>query len=279
MEDASDIEVKISVVIPAYNMAEYVEESIRSVLKGEFDDLEVIVIDDGSTDSTRTIIEKYTDLSSAKYDPRVYYEYQKNRGKPAAVNRGIDISRGEYITILDADDQLTPVSLLSRYTALEDCVESPGDLAIGEFEIFNHSGRTVGHRPISLDFTPNRVHKTFYLSYRSPFHLNACLFSRELFCRVGPFDTRLRRCEDIDYSIRLLKAVDQIAWVYEPVYRYRKYRVSMVERIRIRKETLTLRPLVYWKNYEGWRRYAAVLTGVLLDTGKFVYELTGNYTN
>ena len=279
MSTASDTAIKVSVVIPAYNMAEYVDEAIRSVLNGTFEDLEIIVVDDGSTDDTQSVIANYTDPSSSEYDPRVHDERQKNSGKPVAVNRGIKVSRGRYITILDADDQLTPTSLSSRYTALEDRNKSSRDLAIGEFEVFNHEGATVGHRPISAASTPERVYETFYLSYKSPFHLNACLFSRELYRRVGPFDTRLHRCQDIDYSIRLLEAVDQVAWVRETVYRYRKHRASMIERMRIRKKTLTYRPLVYWKNYGGLRRCAAVLTGALLDTGKFVYELTGNYTN
>ena len=279
MGTASDTAIKVSVVIPAYNMAEYVDEAIRSVLNGAFDDLEIIVIDDGSTDATRSIVAEYTDPPSSKYDPRVHYEYQSNSGKSVAVNRGIGLSQGSYITILDADDQLTPTSLSSRYTAVEEQGKSSRDLAVGEFEVFNHKGATVGHRPISAASTPERIYKTFYLSHKSPFHLNACLFSRELYRRVGPFDTRLRRCQDIDYSIRLLETADQVAWVRETVYRYRKHRASMSERIRIRKKTLIHRPLVYWKNYGGWRRYAAVLTGVLLDIGKFVYELTGNYTN
>lgn len=279
MSTASDTEVGVSVIIPAYNMAEYIGGAIRSVLNGDFEKLEVIVIDDGSEDSTRSVIAEYVEPSRSKYDVRVRYERQDNSGKAVAVNRGVEISRGEYITILDADDQLTPTSLSSRYSALEDRGKSSHDLAVGGFEVLSHDGATIGHRPISSDYTLNRVYETFYLSYKSPFHLNACLFSRDLFRRVGPFDTRLRRCQDIDYSLRLLKAAEEIVWVHKPVYRYRKHRSDCIERIRVRGKTLTYRPLVYWKNYEGWRRYMAVFTGTLLDTGKLVYELTGNYTN
>lgn len=275
-DTSANAEVEISVVVPAYNMAEYLDEAIWSVLDGEFDDVEVVVIDDGSTDSTRSVVEKYSHPSGLSYNPHVHYEYQSNSGKSVAVNRGIRMSRGKYITILDADDQLTSDSLLLRHAALK--TNTSLNLAIGGFEIFNHKEETVGYRSISAS-NAESVYKTFYRSYRSPFHLNACLFSRELCHRVGSFDTELRRCQDIDYSIRLLKAVDQIAWVREPVYRYRKHRSDYIERARIRKKTLTHRPLVYWKNYRGWRRYAAVLMGMLLDTGKFFYEVTGNYQN
>ena len=224
--------IEISVIIPVYNMDMYIDEAIRSVLNGDFNDFEVLVIDDGSVDSTQTVVAEYADPSNSKYDVRVKYEYQDNSGKPAAVNLAIESSTGKYITILDADDQLTPNSLSSRYYALENSVRPCYHLAVGEFEVFNLEGCTVGHRPILQASTPDYMYKNFYLSYKSPFHLNACLFSRELYRRVGPFDTRLRRCQDIDYSIRLLKSADRVAWVNESVYRYRKHRSDYVERAR-----------------------------------------------
>lgn len=267
----------ISVIVPAYNMAGYLGAAIDSVLNGDFQAVEVLVVDDGSTDGTDRIVQAYTDRGRSTYDSRVRYVRQSNKGKSAAVNRALSLVRGDYIAILDADDQLTPLSLSLRYAALEKQDDAAGDLAIGEFEVFDHDGETVGHRPIPRAYDPEVLYHTFFLSHRSPFHLNACLFSRELYERVGPFDTGLRRCQDIDYSIRLLKAANQIAWVHEPVYRYRKHRSNYLVRAKVRRQTLTHRPLVYLKNYEGWRRYIAVITGVVLDVGKFMYEITGNY--
>lgn len=269
----------VSVIVPAYNMAEYVGPAIESVLAQDFEEFELLVVDDGSTDGTEEIVASYTDPSRPEYDERVWYVSQPNQGKAAAVNHGLSLSTGAYITILDADDKLPANSLSLRYTALRGQDEATQGLAIGGFEVFNSDGKTVGDRPVLRVSDPERIYRTFFLSYKSPFHLNACLFSRELRERVGLFDTRLRRCQDIDYSIRLLKAANQVAWVHEPVYRYRKHRSDYVERARIRRETLTYRPLVYWENYEGWRRYAAVLTGVALDAGKLLYEVTGNYQN
>jgi glycosyltransferase involved in cell wall biosynthesis len=274
-----DADVKVSVVIPVYNMAEYVGEAIGSALDAGIESVEVIVIDDGSTDDTRSVVEAYTDRAHPRYDERVRYEYQTNRGKSAAVNRGLEMSHGKYITILDADDQLTPASLSLRYSALEGGTDARKELVIGEFEVFDHEGEIVGHRPLLAAIDSESLYRTFYLSHKSPFHLNACLFSRELCVRVGLFDVRLRRCQDIDYSLRLLKVANQVAWVHEAVYRYRKHRSNYMERARVRGRTLTHRPLVYWKNYEGWRRYAAVCTGMVLDAGKFLYEITGNYQN
>lgn len=279
MLNVSEKKVKISVIIPAYNMAEYVDEAICSVLRGSFEDLEVVVVDDGSSDMTESIVSRYTDPSSSKHDPRVRYTYQENKGKSVAVNHGLEVARGTYMTILDADDQIPPRSLLLQYNALNTTSRFPGDLAIGGFQVFDGERTIAGYRPAPSGENPRSLHKRFYFSYKSPFHMNACLFSRALYKRVGPFDTRLRRCQDIDYSLRLLKAARQIYWVDAPVYWYRKHRGSFDERLRIRLKTLTHRPVVYWKNYKGWRRYLAVVTGIMLDAGKLLYETTGNYHN
>lgn len=266
-------------VIPVYNMKTHVGSAIDSVLSGDLEEVEILVIDDGSTDSSASVISDYTNPSSPKYDSRVHYEHQANQGKSVAVNCGIRRSKGDYITVLDADDELTPSSLSLRYNALEGAERPPKHLAIGEFEVFDEDGVTVGHRSVPSHLGPEYIYKRWYRAFKSPFHLNACLFSRVLYDRVGPFDTRLRRCQDIDYSLRLLKVTDHIAWINAPVYRYRKHRTSFGERVRMRRKTLLYRPLVYWKNYLGWRRYLAVLLGFALDVGKSVYEISGNYQN
>ena len=276
METASDTQVEVSVVIPAYNMGEYVDGAIRSVLRGAFQDFEVLLIDDGSTDGTRSTVEKYTDPSSVSYDPRVRYEYQKNRGKSSAVNRGFRIARGKYVTMLDADDQLTPESLKVRYGARSQENGAHCDVIVGGFEVFDCSG-TRGRRS-SPDFgDPQWLHNRFYLRWRTPFHLNACLLSSDLVDRVGGLDEGLHRCIDGDYALRLLQTAENVQVVDKIVYRYRKHRSSWLERVKFRTRTAWYRPQVIWKNYSGWRRWVGVPFGVALDTGKLFYELVDSY--
>jgi glycosyltransferase involved in cell wall biosynthesis len=103
MRSPPSYEVTISVIIPTYNMADFVGGAIDSVLPGHFEDLEVIVVDDGSTDDTQSVVETYTDGTSSRYDERVRYKYQENRGKSVAVNRGLKIARGSYVSMLGAE--------------------------------------------------------------------------------------------------------------------------------------------------------------------------------
>lgn len=90
---------EVSIVIPVYNTEKYVEKCIRSVLEQSFSDLEILVIDDGSTDGSRAILERL-----ASEDARIHLLTQENRGVAAARNRGIEAASGRYLTFIDGDD-------------------------------------------------------------------------------------------------------------------------------------------------------------------------------
>ena len=91
---------KVSIIIPTYNRAHYIGESVDSILAQTFKDYEIIVVDDGSTDNTREVLKKYGD--------KVQYVYQNNAGPPAAMNTGVRKAKGEYYLILGDDDALMP---------------------------------------------------------------------------------------------------------------------------------------------------------------------------
>ena len=106
MKSTSDI---ISVIITCYNHAKYLPEAIESVLAQSYKEIEIIVVDDGSTDHTRQVCERY---------PVVKYIYQHNQGLSAARNTGIDHSSGDYLVFLDADDWFLPGALQTNYSYL-----------------------------------------------------------------------------------------------------------------------------------------------------------------
>ena len=92
-----EIRPLVSVIMPCYNCADFIEESIISVLSQDYSEIELILIDDGSTDSTADVI-------STINDPRIRYFSQPNSGVSAARNNGLDQAKGEYIAFIDADD-------------------------------------------------------------------------------------------------------------------------------------------------------------------------------
>ena len=91
--------MKISVIIPAYNVENYIEKCIESVINQTFRNIEIIVIDDGSTDGTTSIIRRYS-----KKDRRIVPIYKKNSGVSDSRNIGIDKFTGDYVFFLDSDD-------------------------------------------------------------------------------------------------------------------------------------------------------------------------------
>lgn len=270
-------DVRVTVIIPTYNMGKYVGSAISTVLDGSFTDLEVLVIDDGSTDDTEAIVSRFVDSSSDSFDPRVRYVHQENRGKPVAVNHGFDRAQGEYVAILDADDELPPRGIEKRYEVAT-ASSPPADCIIGAFTIIDEEGKAVGRRPTPETTAPKHLRRKYFLSYRTPFHLNACLIHRRLISRVGGVDTQLTRCEDIDYAIRLLNATRKLKTVEAPVYRYRKYRESLRERLRMRWITMRKRQIVLARHVPSLLKPAAVAVGIVVDSSKLLYEsIFGNY--
>ncbi len=92
--------MKVSVVIPAYNHEGYIAETISSVLSQTYEDFELIIVNDGSKDNTEDVIHSFKDA-------RIKYHYQDNQGAHVAINRGIEMSSGQYVTILNSDDVYT----------------------------------------------------------------------------------------------------------------------------------------------------------------------------
>lgn len=102
--------IKVSVVVPVYNMEKYIEQCVTSLLTQTLKEIEIIFVDDGSTDNSFELLQKF-----AKNDKRIVIIKQSNSGVGAARNAGIKVSRGEYLSILDADDFFDPFMLENAY--------------------------------------------------------------------------------------------------------------------------------------------------------------------
>jgi glycosyltransferase involved in cell wall biosynthesis len=115
----------ISVLIPAYNGEPYLADAINSVLAQNYRPIEIIVIDDGSTDGTASIAQSFQD---------VRYTYQTNGGISVALNHGIELAAGDYFSFLDADDLWTPNKLLRQMQCFE--YDAALDMVFGHMQQF-----------------------------------------------------------------------------------------------------------------------------------------------
>lgn len=129
---------KVSIIIPCYNAARYLAETLDSVLAQTFDNYELIIINDGSTDGTADIVEAYRQ----RFKDRLTYEAGPNQGVSTARNRGTTLAAGEYFQYLDADDLLCDHSLEHKVTVLDN---SGADVAYGDWRMLmeNQSGDFV----------------------------------------------------------------------------------------------------------------------------------------
>lgn len=135
-----------SIVIPAYNRADFLKQAIQSVINQTFTDFELIIVDDGSTDNTAEVVRKWE-------DKRIKYFFKQNEERSIARNFGISKSQGEYINFLDSDDYFYPHHLITAYNRLI-ADAFPKALHMG-FEIRNNTGDLLF---IKNNFT-NRVNK------------------------------------------------------------------------------------------------------------------------
>lgn len=193
----------VSVVMPAYNAEKFIGAAIESVLGQTFQDLEILVVDDGSRDGTADVVARY---------PRVRYIRQANGGASSARNRGVAEARGEFIAFLDSDDEWHPeklqaqVALMRAYPQADLCrtaiAEEPLEPQRSLFGI--DKAGLPGHTLI----------KTLAESFLHPyFATSAVMVRRAAFEAVGGFDTALKIAEDVDLYFRILARAPTIPLV------------------------------------------------------------------
>lgn len=183
----------VSVVIPAYNYARYLPEAVDSVLAQTYANFEVIVVDDGSTDDTRAVVERYT-------DPRVRYVWQQNQGLSAARNTGISEATRELVAFLDADDLWKPEHLAE---AVAEFARRGADFALVAAtsvrmdEARRELPTRIATQAASRELTAGDI------LLKTRFMPSSAVVRRVAFAHCGDFDRQLRSSEDRDMWIRL----------------------------------------------------------------------------
>ncbi len=184
----------ISVIIPTYNRVAYLKEAIESVLRQTFQDIEIIVVDDNSTDNTREMVASYKD--------RVKYVFQENKERGAARNNGIIHSEGEYIALLDSDDMWLPNHLEICLRALKEAPEA--DLSFSGSYIIDEKSGIISKMKLSR--FNGHVLKDIVSNYSSGgCNASSCLIRKNIFSRTGYFreEKELSGSEDWEMWARI----------------------------------------------------------------------------
>lgn len=194
---------KVSIVIPCFNQAEYLSDAIESALCQTYKNIEVIVVNDGSTDNTREIIGKYKNVICID---------QENRGLSGARNAGVAEASGEYILTLDADDEISPLYI---------------EKTIGKSDITSTWTQEFG---LSKRLWMNTFINPVYENFKIRNQISCCaLFKKEVWENIGGYDENMKDgFEDWDFWLRATRQEYKILVIPIPLFFYRKRGPSMV---------------------------------------------------
>ena len=210
-------EPKVTVIIPVYNREDYVEETIRSVLLQTYGNIEIIAVDDGCTDNSRGILDKFGDRIRI-----LEHSGHANRGQSAAINLAMHSSSSEYVAILDSDDVWLPDKIRIQVDFLE------SNPAVG---LVYCNGYAIDSRGSILHdiYAPGHVEKNDLEELLKNCYFlvpNNSLVRRNVFEVAGDFDETLRLDQDHDMAIRVAE-ITRLAYVDEKVFCYRRHKNSL----------------------------------------------------
>ena len=200
----------VSVIIPAYNADKYIERTIRSVLLQDYENIEIIIIDDGSTDNTATVVKKLVNE-----DKRLHYVHQRNGGVSSARNHGYKLSKGEYLAFLDADDVWLPENIRKKVEHLQN--DPVTGLVHSDALLIDENDKPLDEiKKGKSGWILDDLLSWNGTCIPAP---SSILVKREVVDTAGGFDTNLSTAADQEFFFRVaakykIGRVEEITWQY-----------------------------------------------------------------
>jgi len=250
----------VSVILPTYNRSKTLERAINSVLKQTYSDLELIIVDDASTDNTEEIVKAFMNK-----DGRVIYiKHSSNTGPAGARNTGIKRSTGRYIGFQDSDDEWMPDKLEKQVKILDNSPSHTGMVYTAFIRIF--SNKSIYVPPEKIRIKEGFIH--YELLNGNFIGMPTTLIKKECFDRVGLFDESLPPLEDWELFLRISKYFS-ISYIDEALVAEFESEdsISKVKASNIRALRLILK-----KHYESFRKVPKALARYCFMIGDFLYR-------
>ncbi len=218
-----DSKILFSIIVPVYKVEKYIDQCVQSILKQDFKNFELILVDDGSPDNCGKICDEY-----AKKDDRVRVFHKENGGISDARNYGLKHAKGEYILFVDSDDFIFENSLEKIAEFLNDM--DVDIVFLKGFKFFGENHLVEIDQDIKFEMNDSKDKKLFYISCMNKFPGSACgkvckrtfLEINKLFFEKGLFS------EDIEWLVRALKTANSIEALNVPYYYYRQNRFGSI---------------------------------------------------
>jgi len=258
---------RCSVLMGVYNARRFVGEAVQSILDQTYRDIELVIINDGSTDGSLEVLQEY-----AMSDPRIRLVSRENLGIGATRNELLKLARGEYVATMDHDDISTPIRIATQIAYLD---ANPDVVCVGgNYDVIDEDGRHL----ITYNCQPLTHEEIEYQHLRGMTSINnpTAMMRRDAVVRAGGYDETLELADDLDLFLRLGE-IGKVVNVPEIVLRYRELGTSasatahqaQLDRMRIGTERAwkrrgisdgvfaakTWRPLTREEKLERWLKY------------------------
>lgn len=202
---------EVSVIIPAYNCADFISEAVDSILRQACKDTEIIIVDDGSTDNIKEV--------TLRYKGYVSYIFQPNRGSSSARNRGICASHGRYIMFLDADDAAEDICI-EKHIERFNSSESFG-MSYSAVSFIDSNSRNIGGIFRSKEYGRDEFFAKM-LERNLVATASGVMIKKEVLDRAGYFDERLAYNEEYELWLRVAEKYS-VSYIDQPLVRYRRH--------------------------------------------------------
>lgn len=269
---------KISVVIPCYNGSRYIEKCVKSLMAQSYTNLEIIIVNDGSTDDTEEKVAAFLD------DPRIKYIKQENGGEAAARNTGIKASEGEFLGFVDIDDYVEPEMYSKLYAAIK---ENDADVAACNYNQIYHD-ETIKQNYSTMSGECFDIQEDV-LSYwvkvcataRPNNYVWTRLYKRKLIIDSGVMFEQFIHSADTLFNFKLLPFVNKCVIVNEGLYNYVQHPGSGIHTVAIKRNIAelyadTFQALAdYYKNFDKFKCVLPIHAYTRLKNVFFYSRLAG----
>jgi len=217
--EAKNVEkLKVSIIIPVYNGANYLQEAIESAVNQTYKNVEIIVVNDGSNDNGKT------KEVAMRYQERIRYFEKQNGGVASALNYGVRQMQGEYFAWLSHDDIFCKNKIADQMEAILQS-GSKETIAMGNYYLCNSDFSEAVATEFERFYSLEQICRSVFLLFWGELHFSSLLFHKSHFDRIGFFDEELLTAQDNDFIFRLLRG-QQPVFVKSPVSKVRLHSES-----------------------------------------------------
>jgi glycosyltransferase involved in cell wall biosynthesis len=205
----------ISVILPVYNGGDFLKETISSILNQTHKNLELIIVNDGSTDNSEEVVLTFT-------DERIKYCKQENKGVAEAFNKGLSEAKGDYITFHGADD----ISLINRFERMLKILQHSGiGVVHSDMLLITAGGSPMGYWQSGNVLSEDMY--SFFLNVGTPFNNPTMIFKRDVLKSEVKYDPTIKVGSDTDFILKALQSDCLSYHIPEPLYLYRRHQTNV----------------------------------------------------